>query len=69
MSEISSQENSRQARSLQVPPNVVPEVQEDVAGLALAAATSKVEGLEPQSLAEAKRHPDWPRWKEAADED
>lgn len=46
LSEISSQESSRQARALQVPPNVVPEVREDVAGLALAAATSEVEGLE-----------------------
>jgi len=31
----------------------------------MAAQMSEVEGLEPRSLAEAKRRPDWPMWKEA----
>ena len=39
-------------------------------GLALAAAIgTDVEGLEPKSLAEAKRRPGWLRWKEAMDEE
>ena len=42
---------------------------EVVNALALAAAASEVEGLEPSSLAEAKRRLDWPRWKEAIDEE
>ncbi len=57
-------------RGIQAPNNdVIPEMVEDVNALALAAATSDVEGMEPSSLAEAKRRPDWPRWKEAIDEE
>ena len=33
------------------------------------AAMSNACGLEPRSLNEAKRSPDWPRWKEAMDEE
>ena len=56
-------------RGLQVPDGTVPELTENVTGLALAAAISDVEGLEPASLAEAKRRPDWLRWKDAMDEE
>ena len=56
-------------RGLQVPDGTVPELNENVSGLALAAAISDVEGLEPASLAEAKRRPDWLRWKDAMDEE
>src|SRR6266576_5052297 len=44
-------------------------MEEDVNALALAAAISDVEGMEPSLLAEAKRRLDWPRWKEAIDEE
>jgi hypothetical protein len=46
----------------------VPEL-EEVTGLAMLAAMSNACGLEPRSLNEAKKSPDWPRWKEAMDEE
>lgn len=36
---------------------------------AMAVATADAEGLEPRTLAEAKRRPDWPRWEEAIQEE
>ena len=35
----------------------------------LVAETSEVEGLDPASLAEAKRRPDWPFWEKAMEEE
>ncbi len=35
----------------------------------LAAKTAEVEALEPRSLAEAKRRPDWPLWEKAISEE
>ena len=44
-------------------------LQEEVDGVAMAAAHSQEEGLDPTSLAEAKRRPEWPRWEEAMQEE
>ena len=46
----------------------VPEL-EEVTRLAMLATMSNACGLEPRSLNEAKKSPDWPRWKEAMDEE
>ncbi|KIL55422.1 hypothetical protein M378DRAFT_17958 [Amanita muscaria Koide BX008] len=35
----------------------------------MAAAMSDAERLKPRSYEEARSHPDWPRWKEAMDEE
>jgi len=45
--------------------------EDDMAKLALALAdfTADAEALEPTSLADAKRHPDWPRWEEGIQEE
>jgi hypothetical protein len=40
-----------------------------ISRLAMAAKMGELGGLEPQSLAEAKRCPDWARWKEAMEEE
>ena len=37
--------------------------------LLMAAETSEVEALEPHTLAEAKRCPDWPLWEKAINEE
>ncbi|PIL37456.1 transcription factor [Ganoderma sinense ZZ0214-1] len=42
---------------------------EEVDGIAMAAAQAQEEGLDPASLAEAKRRPEWPRWEEAMKEE
>jgi len=47
----------------------VPELEEPISGLAMATAMGEASGLEPRSLAEAKKRPDWLRWKEAMDEE
>ena len=47
----------------------VPELEEEVTGLAMLAAMSNACGLEPRSLNVAKKSPDWPWWKEAMDEE
>jgi hypothetical protein len=47
----------------------VPELEEEVTGLAMLAAMSNACGLKPRSLNEAKKSTDWPRWKEAMDEE
>jgi hypothetical protein len=47
----------------------VPELGKEVTGLVMLAAMSNACGLEPQSLNEAMKSPDWPRWKEAMDEE
>jgi len=47
----------------------IPEVSEEVTGLAMAAKMSEENGLEPRSLQEAMKSPDWLRWKDAIDEE
>ena len=47
----------------------VPEIEEEITGLAMLARMSEACGLEPRSLNEAMKSPDWPRWKEAMDEE
>ncbi|PIL23016.1 hypothetical protein GSI_14323 [Ganoderma sinense ZZ0214-1] len=42
---------------------------EEVSGVAMASAQAQEEGLDPASLAEAKRRPEWPRWEEAMKEE
>ncbi|PIL28794.1 transcription factor [Ganoderma sinense ZZ0214-1] len=42
---------------------------EEVSGIAMAAAQAKEEGLDPLSLAEARRRPEWPRWEQAMREE
>ncbi|OJT04896.1 Retrovirus-related Pol polyprotein from transposon TNT 1-94, partial [Trametes pubescens] len=42
---------------------------EEIGGTAMAAQMAEVEGLDPRSLAEAKRRPEWPRWEEAMEEE
>ncbi|PIL34675.1 transcription factor [Ganoderma sinense ZZ0214-1] len=44
-------------------------LKEEVDGIAMAAAQAQEEGLDPASLAEAKRRPEWPRWEEAMKEE
>ena len=48
-----------------------PVLLEDFEGLecALAAETADAEALEPRTLAEAKRRPDWPQWEKAIQEE
>jgi hypothetical protein len=48
-----------------------PVLLDDFEGLkiALVAETSDTEALEPRTLAEAKRHPDWPLWEKAIEEE
>ena len=48
---------------------VEPEMEEEMNGAALAVVMSEAEGLDPRSLAEARRRPDWPRWQEAMEEE
>lgn len=36
---------------------------------AMAASVAELEGLEPRSIEEARKRPDWPRWKEAIDDE
>jgi hypothetical protein len=49
----------------------VPALLEDFEGLeqALAAEIADMEALEPRTLAEAKRRPDWPLWEKAIEEE
>jgi hypothetical protein len=49
----------------------VPLLLEDFDGLeyVYAAETAEAEALEPRSLAEAKRMPEWPLWEKAIDEE
>ncbi|OJT02864.1 Retrovirus-related Pol polyprotein from transposon TNT 1-94, partial [Trametes pubescens] len=42
---------------------------EEIDGMAMAVQMAEVEGLDPRSLAEAKRRPEWPRWEEAMAEE
>ena len=48
---------------------VEPEMEEEMNGAALAVVMSEAEGLDPHSLAEGRRRPDWPRWQEAMEEE
>ena len=57
---------------LPLPELVIPteaDLTEEVSGMAMAAQIADVEGLDPRSLEEAKRRPEWPRWKEAMEEE
>lgn len=49
--------------------DAVEDLLEEVDGVAMAAAQAQEEGLDPASLAEAKHHPEWPRWEEAMKEE
>ena len=42
---------------------------EEISGATMATAQALEEGLDPLSLAEAKRHPEWPRWEQAMREE
>jgi hypothetical protein len=44
-------------------------VADEVDGYVLVAETSEVEAIEPRSLAEAKRRPDWHLWESAIHEE
>jgi hypothetical protein len=58
-------------RGLQMPKNaeIRPELDEEVGGTAMAAEMGMVSSLEPRSLAEAMKGPDWHHWKEAMEEE
>ena len=45
--------------------NVEGELVEEIPGTAMAAKMAEAHGLEPQSLKEAMRSPNWPSWQEA----
>jgi hypothetical protein len=45
------------------------QLEEVIPGVAMAAKMAEAHGLEPVSLAEAMKSPDWPRWQEAMDEE
>lgn len=47
----------------------VAELLEEVLGVTMAVQIAEVEGLDPQSLAEAKHRPEWLRWQEAMQEE
>jgi len=49
--------------------DLVPELNEEIGGLAMATEMDEGSGLLPNLLAEAKRSPDWPRWREAMEEE
>ncbi|KZT68539.1 hypothetical protein DAEQUDRAFT_648157, partial [Daedalea quercina L-15889] len=46
-----------------------PELVETIHGAAMAAHIAETEGLDPRSLEEAKRRPEWLRWWEAMQEE
>jgi hypothetical protein len=50
-------------------PNITESVNEDVEEITLLVEAGNVEPLEPKSLAEAKCHPDWPKWELAIREE
>lgn len=56
-------------RGVQTPVEPAAELLEEVSGAAMAAQIAEVEGLDPQSLAEAKCRPEWLRWQEAMQEE
>jgi hypothetical protein len=47
----------------------LPTLDEDISGLAMLTMMGTEGGLEPRNLAEAKRGPDWLRWKEGMEEE
>jgi hypothetical protein len=49
--------------------DLVPVMDEEITGLAMSIEMDKQSGLLPDTLAEAKRSLDWPRWKEAMEEE
>lgn len=49
--------------------DLVPELNEEITGLAMSTEMNIASGILPDSLAEAKRSVDWPRWKEAMEEE
>ena len=60
-------ENSNEAGGVWVVIDSSPALQEDFEGLehTFMAETANAEGLEPQTLAEAKHRPDWLQWEKA----
>ena len=49
--------------------DLVPELNEEIGGLAMVTEMDEGSGLLLNSLAEAKHSPDWPRWREAMEEE
>ena len=47
----------------------VEDLLEEIGAVAMAAQMAEAEGLDPRSLAEAKRRLEWPRWEEAMEEE
>jgi hypothetical protein len=41
------------------------ELVEEISGVVMVAKMAEAHGLEPKSLVEAMKGPDWPRWQEA----
>ena len=63
-------EDAEEAWGVETAENVFDELEElDWLEYILAAETAKAEALEPHSLAEAKRRPDWPLWEKAITEE
>lgn len=58
-------------KGMNIPGNkdLVPELNEEIGGLAMATEMDEGSSLLPNSLAEAKHSPDWPRWREAMEEE
>jgi hypothetical protein len=57
-------------RGIRNPDNAdLPQLDEEVGGVAMAAVMSDAEALEPRNLKEAMNSPDWSRWKEAMDDE
>ncbi|KZT63777.1 hypothetical protein DAEQUDRAFT_640389, partial [Daedalea quercina L-15889] len=46
------------------PTAVIAELVEEITGAAMAAHVADAEGLDPRSISEARRRPEWPRWLE-----
>ena len=46
-----------------------PQLEEEIDGVAMSAEMSTSHGMEPRDVEEARRSPDWPRWKEAIEEE
>jgi Reverse transcriptase (RNA-dependent DNA polymerase) len=65
------QEDAEEAGGVWTVKDGVPALLEDFNGLehALAAKVADAEAMEPHTLAEAKRRPDWPLWEKAIEEE
>jgi hypothetical protein len=56
---------------IQIPKQIeeVPTLEEEINDMALAAAMAEAEGYEQKDLADTKRRPEWPLWKEAMEKE